>query len=123
MPNVGDAKYTISAENNTQRAFNEISSSIGLVQTSAKALVSTLAAVGASLAVGAIFNASKEFITAAAALDDFGEKTGSAVAKLSELQQVANYHFRFINRSGEVKLMRGSGRLVPASVVNEVNSF
>jgi len=36
---------------------------------------------------------------------------------------VRDYHFRFINRSGEVKLIRGSGRLIPVSVVNEINSF
>lgn len=35
---------------------------------------------------------------------------------------VREYHFRFINRSGEVKLMRGSGRLVPVAVESEINS-
>jgi hypothetical protein len=38
-------------------------------------------------------------------------------------QKVVDYHFRFINRSGEVKHMRGAGRLVPASAVNEIDSF
>jgi hypothetical protein len=33
--------------------------------------------------------------------------------------KISDYHFRFINRSGEIKLMRGSGRLVSNSVMHE----
>lgn len=59
-----------------------IGSAFGLAKTALGGLV-------AGLSAGVIVSFAKELIGAAAALDDMAEKTGAAVERLSELQQVA----------------------------------
>ena len=83
------AKFIITGENQTQRAFDEIKSSMGSVIASGTLLKNNLLAIGTGLASSGIALFVTDTIAATAALDDFSEKTGSSVEKLSELQQIA----------------------------------
>ena len=51
--------------------------------------------------------------------DDTGQIIGLTKATDHKTQ---DYHFRFINRSGEVKIMHGTGRLIPASDMDAIHS-
>lgn len=84
-----NAKFVISAENQTGAAFAAIKRSFGDITASAGKLSGALAAVGATAALGTLALQFKEIVSAAAQLDDFSEKTGAAVGNLSQLQQVA----------------------------------
>lgn len=82
-------QYTLSADNRTKGAFDEVRRHMSAVSAAGLSLQSTLAGLGVGLSAAGIVSFVKSSVDAAARLDDLAEITGASVEELSKLSQVA----------------------------------
>jgi hypothetical protein len=78
-----------SFESNLRRGADAAESHSKRIETAFAGAGKALVALGAVGALGSLATGLKDIVLNAAALDDFAEKTGASVEKLSQLQQVA----------------------------------
>lgn len=76
-------------EEGMRRATSTVENSAKSMEGKLALVKSGITALAGVVSVGLFANMAKEMVTSAAALDDFAEKTGASVEKLSQLQQVA----------------------------------
>jgi hypothetical protein len=76
-------------EEGMKRATSTVESSAKTMESKLALVKGGIAALAGAFSVGVFVTMAKEMVTSAAALDDFSEKTGASIEKLSELQQVA----------------------------------
>lgn len=82
-------QIVISAQDKTQAAFSSIDRNFAGLKATAAAASAGIAALGGALGAGAIVAWAEGVISAASALDDLADATGSSVENLSKLSNIA----------------------------------